>query len=54
MFYSLPVITKGVKNLFTLKPDSDSLTAVTSLSCLIALLTAFLRQDMAREETIHI
>ena len=54
MFYSLPVITKGVKNLFTMKPDSDSLTAVTSLSCLIALLTAFLRQDMAQQETIHI
>jgi len=54
MFYSLPVITKGVKNLFTFKPDSDSLTAVTSLSCLVALLTAFMRQDMARQETIHI
>lgn len=54
MLYSLPVITKGMKNLFTFKPDSDSLTAVTSLSCLIALLTAFLRQDMAQQEMIHI
>lgn len=54
LFYSYPVITKGVKNLIKMKADSDSMTAITAVSCFISLLTAFLRTDMARAELIHI
>ncbi len=54
MSYSLPVLTKGVKNFITLKADSDSMTAMTSITCFIALITAFLKQDMAKNELIHI
>lgn len=54
VFYSMPVITKGFKNLFSLKADSDSMTAVTSVACLISILTAFLKTDLAQKEVIHI
>lgn len=54
VLYSLPVITKGMKNLFAFKADSDSLTAVTALVCLLSVITAFLRKDMAQKELIHI
>lgn len=54
MFYSHPVITKGFKNLAKLKADSDSMSAITAVSCFIAMLAAFLRTDMARAELIHI
>lgn len=52
--YSIPVITKGLKNLFTMKADSDSMTSVTAVTCVISLLTAFLNPAMARAEMIHI
>lgn len=51
---SIPVITKGVKNLLSMKADSDSMTAVTVIACILAILTAFFRTDMAKAETIHI
>ena len=51
---SMAVITKGVKKLFTLKADSDSMTAVTALSCLIAIIPAFLKPDLVTAENIHI
>ena len=51
---SMAVITKGVKKLVSLKSDSDSMTAVTALSCLIALIPAFLRPDLVTAENIHI
>lgn len=54
IFYSLPVITKGVKNLLSFKADSDSMTAITAIVCLLSVLTAFLRKDMAQQELIHI
>ncbi len=54
ILYSLPVITKGLKNLFSFKADSDSLTAVTAVVCLMSVITAFLRKDMAQKELIHI
>lgn len=54
MFYSFPVITKGLKNLVKLKADSDSMTAITAAACFISLLASFLRTDMARAELIHI
>ena len=52
--FSIPVITKGVKNLFTLKPDSDSMTAITAIVCIIGCISAFFSLDMAKNETIHI
>lgn len=54
LFYSVPVIEKGFKNLVKLKADSDSMTAITASACFISLITAFLQTDMARAELIHI
>lgn len=54
IMYSLPVITKGFKNLIKFKADSDSMTAVTAAACFISLLTAFLKPDLAKTEFIHI
>lgn len=54
VFSSLPVITKGFKNLFTFKADGDSMTSITAIACILALITAFFRMDMAKAETIHI
>ena len=51
---SMAVITKGIKKLFTMKADSDSMTAVTALSCLIAIIPAFLSPQLVRTENIHI
>lgn len=51
---SMPVITKGVKNIFTLKADGDSMTALTAISCLIAIIPAFLSPDLVESENIHI
>ena len=36
IIYSVPVISKGMSKLFTLKADSDSLTAVNAISCINA------------------
>ncbi|MBQ8961452.1 MAG: hypothetical protein IJ071_09640 [Ruminococcus sp.] len=54
LLISAPVISKGVKNLFLLKADSDSMTAMTAIVCIISLVTAFFRKDMALAQTIHI
>lgn len=51
---SIPVITNGLKKLFTLKADSDSMTAVVSLSCLIAILPTLLIPDLTASDNIHI
>ena len=51
---SMPVITKGLKKLITLRADSDSMTAVTALSCIISMLPAFYQTDMAKDSSIHI
>ena len=51
---SMAVITKGVGKLFCLKADSDTMTAVTALSCLIAIIPAFLSPQLVRTENIHI
>ncbi|MBR5682376.1 MAG: hypothetical protein IKW96_03710 [Ruminococcus sp.] len=51
---SMAVITKGIRKLFTMKADSDSMTAVTALSCLIAIIPAFLSPELIRTENIHI
>ncbi len=54
VFYSMPVITKGIKNLLRFKADSDSMTAVTAITCIISVISAFFQPEMAREEIIHI
>lgn len=54
IFYSMPVITKGIKNLLRFKADSDSMTAVTAITCLLSVISAFFQTDMAKEEIIHI
>lgn len=51
---SLAVISKGLKNLISFKPDSDSMTAITALSCVFAALTAFYSTDLASEGKIHV
>lgn len=54
LVYSIPVITKGFRNLVRLRADGDSMTAITAVSCLAGLLAAFGARDMAQAETIHI
>ena len=51
---SLPVITKGLKNLFLLRPDSDTMTAITALSCIFAVIPAFYHPDMVSSDSVHI
>jgi len=51
---SLPVMTKGIKNLFTGRADSDSMTAVTAAVCLLAMLPAFFCGSLAKQEIIRI
>lgn len=51
---SMPVITKGLKKVFTFSADTDSMTAITSLSCIIALIPAFLHPGLASENHFNI
>ena len=51
---SMAVITKGVRKLIQFKADSDSMTAVTAISCLIAIIPAFLSPNLVTTENIHI
>lgn len=54
LFYSAPVISKGISNLFKLRADSDSMTAMTALTCILSVIVAFFQPDMARGEVIHV
>lgn len=54
LFYSAPVISKGISNLFKLRADSDSMTAMTALTCIFSVIVAFFQPDMARGEVIHV
>lgn len=54
LFSSMAVITNGIKKLFTFKADSDSMTAVTALSCIIAIITAFFAPELVKSDNIHI
>ncbi len=51
---SLPVISKGVKKILTFSADTDSMTAITALSCIIALIPDFLKPEMASQDNVHI
>lgn len=50
---SFAVISKGLKKLFTLRADSDSMTSVTAITCLISILPAFARPDAIMTERIY-
>lgn len=52
--YSVPVITKGLKNFFLFKADGDSMTAITTIACVLGNITAFFSLNMAKAQTIHI
>lgn len=54
VFSSVAVLTKGLKKFFSFKADSDSMTAVTVLSCLAALIPAFARPELVQTNSIHI
>lgn len=50
---SFAVITKGIKKLFTLKADGDSMTAVTAVTCIISIIPAFFNADYIMAERIY-
>ncbi|MDE6781261.1 MAG: hypothetical protein K2J40_07370 [Ruminococcus sp.] len=50
---SLAVISKGLKNLFSFKADSDSMTSVTAITCLISILPSFANPDSIIAERIY-
>lgn len=51
---SMPVITKGIKKLITFAADTDSMTAITAISCIIALIPALLYPDIAARNHFNI
>lgn len=51
---SFAVISNGIKKLLTFKADTDSMTAVTAISCMIAVITAFMKPDMVADDKIQI
>ena len=50
---SLAVISKGISKLFSLKADSDSMTSVTAITCLISMLPLFANPDSIMMERIY-
>ncbi|MBQ8296386.1 MAG: hypothetical protein IJX77_01220 [Ruminococcus sp.] len=51
---SFAVITNGLKKFFQFRADSDSMSAITAIFCMIAIIPAFFAQDMIKADTIHI
>ncbi|MBE6861531.1 MAG: hypothetical protein E7497_01335 [Ruminococcus sp.] len=54
LFSSTAVISKGLKKLLTFKADSDSMTAIASVSCVIALITALFTPELVSSNAIHL
>lgn len=54
VFASMAVISKGLKKLLMFKADGDSLTAVTAVACIIAIIPAFFVPELVNTHTIHI
>ncbi|MDE6679092.1 MAG: hypothetical protein K2K02_08630, partial [Ruminococcus sp.] len=50
---SFAVISKGISKLFSLKADSDSMTSVTAITCLISMLPLFANPDSIMMERIY-
>lgn len=53
-FSSYSVLSKGIRKLLTFKADSDSMTAVTAISCIAAIIPALVTPELAAANTIHI
>lgn len=53
VFISSAVITKGLKKLFTFRADSDSLTAVTAITCLVSIIPGFINPQYIMTERIY-
>lgn len=51
---STSVISKGIKKLLSFSADSDSMTAVTAISCIAAIIPALMRPELAAADKIHI
>ncbi len=51
---SLSVFTNGFRKLFTLKADCDSMTALTSASCIIAALFSLTTPELVMNNKVHI
>ena len=54
MISSLPVMTNGLKKLFTFRADTDSMAAMTSVTCVLAMIPAFISPKLLGTENIHI
>lgn len=54
IFASMAVITKGLGKLFTFRADSDSMTALTAVSCIAAMFAALFTPSLVSSGTIHI
>lgn len=54
MVSSMPVIANGLKKLISFRADSDSMTSVTALSCMAAVISAFFCRGLVVDEKIHI
>ena len=53
-FSAYPVIASGLKNLFTLKADSDSLAAIAIMTSLISSTAMLSNTDLLQRQKIHI
>lgn len=54
LFSSSAVITNGLKKLCLFKADSDSMTAITSLACVVSIIPAFFVPELIKSDTIHV
>lgn len=54
MFASWPVMTNGLKKLFTFKADGDSMSAATVVTCMVSMIPALIAPQMIGIENIHI
>lgn len=51
---SMPVITNGLKKLFTLNADCDSITSLTTIACIVAGFTFLFDTTMLEAGKVHI
>lgn len=54
VFSSMAVITNGLKKLLMFRADSDSMAAVTSVACIIAIIPALMAPELVKAGNIHI
>lgn len=51
---SMTVITNGLKKFIKFRSDSDSMAAITSAACLIAIIPAFFTPELITSNNIHV